>query len=729
MFGRLAQSTDVSYTTFELTDGNVYGVVGATVYAVLRGFIYSGMLISYFIFLTKAQLGSPKAREELKSNTYTIIINFAMIYAIPQITDIILFAKDGLLYAVANALGVNGTSILETMNRMYTANPSFIGGVVYTATAAASIFYAKDYISIALQQTILFGFYPGVALMGVHQKKMQKDWAAVYFSNMFIPVIDVVLFLIPYIIISAFGNNGTVPTAIGIIIVCVIWSARAARIQLLRVFGNVTQTPAGRGLGAVGAMALMAARQFGGAFKRGSGDSISTRTDENFDKGELSDRQQSIDNEMAGQAKDINDELGLSADNTDRDKNAVDDMLSEDGNYNDYEDDNSLEDGISADNIDADMSNLDTDDPNAIEGELTPSTLDVPEGEAEEVNDYTTEAPQIGTTPPIETGEPLAMEEMEAPVPVTSQEGVKPPADPELSMTAFEQERFNNLKELDSDKKLLQTGTERIDNLTQRSERLGSQIEQLSSQPKIPAQMNPEGAANQAKELKALQEEKARVDRDLTQTQDRMKGASERIEKRQTAEKSYAQVAKEHGRDGQIYTSSGDFKRSMETKNKEAQRVLERAKRMHAANSDELRKLSPEAAKQYEQIMQKNERIKTAAKVGKTAAKVTGAVIGGTVAATIAGYGGASASITAAALGGMLTGSATGKVGEAAGRIDKETFQKLEEKTYEFGKESMNDRRRHLEKAKSNQNNKQPKEVKKDVVRQMEDDAVSVLKN
>ena len=103
------------------------------------------------------------------------------------------------------------------------------------------------------------------------------------------------------------------------------------------------------------------------------------------------------------------------------------------------------------------------------------------------------------------------------------------------------------------------------------------------------------------------------------------------------------------------------------------------------------------------------------------------------MAATIAGYGGASASITAATLGGMLTGSATGKVGEAvgeaAGRIDKETFRKLEEKTYEFGKESMNDRRRHLEKAKSNQNNKQPKEVKKDVVRQMEDDAVSVLKN
>lgn len=259
VLGRLAQPGGVSYTSFDLSAGNVYGTVGATVYTVFRGFAYSGMFLVFLYLLAKAVFGStPKSREELKQGIYTLAINYALIYLMPQITDIVIFLRDNLLYFVMQHLS-NDVSILNAMDDLYMADKSLIKAIVYTATVFASLFYIKDYVSIAIQETVLFGFFCMFTVLGTVKKKYLTDWCATFFSNLLVPLIDVVCLMLPYAAIKILDTGPNRMSFGGAcVVVMMIWSARTVRKELLKLFGSMTNTSAGRGIAGLAHMAQMA---------------------------------------------------------------------------------------------------------------------------------------------------------------------------------------------------------------------------------------------------------------------------------------------------------------------------------------------------------------------------------------------------------------------------------------------------------------------------------------
>lgn len=259
VLGRLAQPGGVSYTSFDLSAGNVYGTVGATVYTVFRGFAYSGMFLVFLYLLARAMFGStPKAREDLKQGIYALAINYALIYLMPQITDIVIFLRDNLLYFVMQHLS-NDVSILNAMDDLYKADKSLIKAIVYTATVFASLFYIKDYVSIAIQETVLFGFFCLFTVLGTLKKKYLAEWCATFFSNLLVPLIDVVCLMLPYTALKLL-DTGQERMSFGgaCVVVMMIWSARTTRKELLKLFGSVTNTSAGRGIAGLAHMAQMA---------------------------------------------------------------------------------------------------------------------------------------------------------------------------------------------------------------------------------------------------------------------------------------------------------------------------------------------------------------------------------------------------------------------------------------------------------------------------------------
>jgi len=250
---------------FDLTDGNYYGITGATIYAILRGFAYSGIFIMFLFTLARNLFdNSPKARDDLKEGIYGSIIAMVLMAVMPQITEMVLFGRDSLLHKIAKEMVSSGSggsaTMLQQIAKLYLGDEKLIAAILLLATMGGILFYGKDYISIALQQTILFGMFPLFNVLGTNKKKFISDWACTFFSNMAVPLIDVIILWMPYSVMrNAVGTgSGNINMIEGIVIVMMLWSSRQVRQEILKMFGNLTSSPAGRGMGGLGQMVQLA---------------------------------------------------------------------------------------------------------------------------------------------------------------------------------------------------------------------------------------------------------------------------------------------------------------------------------------------------------------------------------------------------------------------------------------------------------------------------------------
>lgn len=250
---------------FDLTAGNYYGIVGASVYSILRGFAYSGIFIMFLFLLAKNLFdNSPKAKDDLKESVSGSIIALVMMGIMPQITELVLFTRDSVLLKVATMMrtstGASGNLITSIIGLYHDGDSNrLVASILLAALLGGIIFYGKDYISIALQQTILFAFFPVFNVLGTNKKKFLSDWANTFFSNMAVPLIDVIILWLPYSVLANItANNASLTMVEGLVIVMMVWSARQVRQEILKMFGNLTNSPVGKGLGGLGQMVQLA---------------------------------------------------------------------------------------------------------------------------------------------------------------------------------------------------------------------------------------------------------------------------------------------------------------------------------------------------------------------------------------------------------------------------------------------------------------------------------------
>lgn len=676
VFGKLAQPSGISYTSFDLSEGNIYGIIGATLYTVFRGLSFSGFVIVFLILLAKSLISSSvKAKEDLKQGIYLIIINFALVYIMPLAADLVIFLRDQLMYKIASLMLGDGTSILDSMIKMYESDPSLVRAIVYLATVGATIIYIKDYISIAIQQTLLFGFFCVFSLLGTQKKKFLADWASMFFSNMLIPLLDIVCLLLPFMAIDVLTpTGGKMSFAGAIIVMFMIWSARTSRSQLMRLFGNMTGTPVGRGMGGLAVLGMQAV---GNMVRMAA----ATGNPGNVFKGRTNEDSFNAWNEEVARQKDTADEMNRQAGEITKDLPSLETMEGENENKltnNDYTDEElgvvsagdmsgGKEDYIAENNADIAEIPINAEDDLGMDADMPSQMEEVPALD---------EIPENGAVNVI------------APEEVTG-------AGPVPSMSDFEKSRYENLQAMDSLQGEISADQEKLKNmetssgiadkraevqhLEQQSADIDKEIQHHNQKLTDPNVGLSEKSASR-QHLNELQVQQREISDKLTTARnvldgaekvhreqtaairDRISGNEAHLQQRASAERQFAQVSKDHGRDGTRYASAKDMRLAMDTRNANNLRALEAAKNKANMSIKDLRGLSPETAAQVAEMQKDNMRranLKRAA--GKTAIRAASTAVGvatgtavGLAGAAFTAYGGEDTSSRALAQGAII---------------------------------------------------------------------------
>jgi hypothetical protein len=278
VFGPIAQSNGTSHNIFQfsLKDGNLWGVSGALLYAVLRNVMFAVFAVQ-FIWILGVYLirGTAKGKAELKDSIGHFVFLFAMLYFLPIAVDATLFVRDALLKLVltlCNTLCGGGSGSLKLgVTDLILSNSeedfTIAGALILCFTVGAGFYFAFDYIRRAIQQAYLFGVAPVVLFRSFSDKAILNKWVGHFITSLFVPVLDCIGLMLVCLIQS---NNGGLasdqgPAILALFVFCAIIPCRNMVAQL---FGMPVS--AGKGLG-LAAAAAMGMRMLSGLGKKGGG--------------------------------------------------------------------------------------------------------------------------------------------------------------------------------------------------------------------------------------------------------------------------------------------------------------------------------------------------------------------------------------------------------------------------------------------------------------------------
>ena len=273
IMSHVTSSDGTSFFVFDLTDTNIYGIVGATIYVALRtlalGFLFIFILGKLIVTLYESDV---RGMADMKAVMLSGLITMILMFIMPQIVDWVCVARNSIakfLYAklttaelgtvVTHKYGdaapglnvydmlhpkagtlVNLSGMEKEYYQLWADHKSILNAIVYfMAAVLVPLVYAFSYIKIAIQQTVMFGMYPAFALLGVRDKNINGKWAAHFFCNVFVPTIDLALLFIPGVIVAAIDEGDLVGVLLKALITSACFlSVVPVRNRILSMLGN-----------------------------------------------------------------------------------------------------------------------------------------------------------------------------------------------------------------------------------------------------------------------------------------------------------------------------------------------------------------------------------------------------------------------------------------------------------------------------------------------------------
>lgn len=276
ILGRMATGVDVSYVQFELCAGNPWGVIGALVFNVLRNAV-----LTIFLPWTLYNLGrfifknGQKERAESKTYLQSTAFHFLLLFMLPFLIDYILYFRDVLLYVVSQyfstTLGVDtggAASVVAIFRDRFVDQGGFFNCVLYFASIFAGFFFIANYAGTALVQTGFFGALSYTCIASTKSQKTMSTWASTFIPNVFVPLVDYILLLVPngiYAVVNAYsGEDAAKSFGVGLIQLFCIWSIIPTRNAIFRgVAGVMGLNAPANGMKGLATMAMLAARSLG----------------------------------------------------------------------------------------------------------------------------------------------------------------------------------------------------------------------------------------------------------------------------------------------------------------------------------------------------------------------------------------------------------------------------------------------------------------------------------
>lgn len=309
IYGRLKEGVNTNWVYFELVPNNIYGILGSMLYRFLTNVCYSVFVILFLFLLFKQATGGgdSKQKAEFKDMLEYSALMFLFFYLFPHIVDICIYLKDWLLLGTYNLFGKPDDEGIGGLARTW-ANLWFNGAsedsegifgawyaILYMGTVCAGLFFVIDYVKTAAKQTVLFGLSPVFFVLSIKNRRLLSNLIVEIIPNIFIPLIDAILMLLPIgvaRIAMAIGATTAagIDNSLALIILILIWSIIPMRREILRLFGASGALGGSRGFGGIMAAAMMAMRMFGGrggsSLSSGAGAGMGTAAD-NADLGKM----------------------------------------------------------------------------------------------------------------------------------------------------------------------------------------------------------------------------------------------------------------------------------------------------------------------------------------------------------------------------------------------------------------------------------------------------------
>ena len=219
IYGRLIKY-GTNYYYYEHVKGNPYGIIASYVYIIFRNIAIPIVFIFIFFRFVKSawNSGSSKQRRELVDGLTRGVFVLGFLALMPWFVDAMIAFKDVLLNYFNKSFNGNmsdlfglsakdNATIVGYYREVYTHSKRFVNAALYLGAVCIAIFYAVTYISTAVATMVNVIFFPFVAVFSLEDSKLTNTWFKEIIGNVFNPVLDCVLLLMPMLIQQLCGGD------------------------------------------------------------------------------------------------------------------------------------------------------------------------------------------------------------------------------------------------------------------------------------------------------------------------------------------------------------------------------------------------------------------------------------------------------------------------------------------------------------------------------------------
>ena len=250
VYGRLVYY-GTNFFSFELVKGNPYGIVGSYVYKLFRNLVIPILILLLFSKFAKAawSSGNGEQRRLFKDTLGRTVLMLLLVFLIPNIVDALIAVRDIVLNYLSSNLSSDMSSFFgldvgndKSLVGYYKTNADsgfLLDALLYLGVSFISIFYMITYISTAVAVMVSFMFFPLIVIFSFTENKMIDMWFKELIGNIFVPVLDAVLLLMPLMLNQFLPNSGVKAYLISFIACYSVIPSRAVIRGMLGVGGNI----------------------------------------------------------------------------------------------------------------------------------------------------------------------------------------------------------------------------------------------------------------------------------------------------------------------------------------------------------------------------------------------------------------------------------------------------------------------------------------------------------
>lgn len=293
---------------FSFDEGNVYGVISAIAYSLIRGIAFLILSVQLIFAIVQAIVGvsTGERAAQLKSSIGSIVTSFLILALAPKLLTETIHVRNQLTSTIITQVYGAENADLGHAVSVACANIAIVGFFIFLAYLLFCIRLAIDYTFIALSCVVGMISLPFCCMLGPQSIKSRlSNWISMMASNLMTPVIDTLLLAVPCTILKVDISLLSINLQVGRIfcVVACCFGIQPARSWFQRWLG-VSDTGALSASGQTARMAQAALR----AGKHAVDDWKKKR-----DEANLQDQQANVQEALAG-AEPLSAQYGQQAD-------------------------------------------------------------------------------------------------------------------------------------------------------------------------------------------------------------------------------------------------------------------------------------------------------------------------------------------------------------------------------------------------------------------------------